>query len=104
MKYEDELRQQFLDERNALFNNPTLEGAIKYFKDQGMDQGWAKPDVPLASVHKARLQWLDITNEQIIESMNWLKDHGYAPTWREAPPLTPERRDADRKTLGKEPL
>jgi hypothetical protein len=95
--------QIYLEKHDALFRNPSLEAVTKFYKDQGHED-WARPDVPLASLHKARLQWLDVTDEMIKESMEWLRQHHYANTWREAPPLTPETRDAQRKAMGKEPL
>ena len=35
------------------------------------------PIVPLATVHKARLQWLDATDDMLAESRAFLFDHGY---------------------------
>ena len=61
-------------------------------------------DVPLAAVHKARLQWLESTDAMLEESKKWLADHNYQPDHFTAPPLTPEKRDADRVLLGKKPL
>jgi hypothetical protein len=33
--------------------------------------------VPLETVHKARLQWLDATDGMLAESRAFLFDHGY---------------------------
>jgi hypothetical protein len=96
--------KKFNQKRDAVFRNPTIEIARKYWEDSGFKQDWVRDDVPLAAVHKARLQWLEATDEMIAESMEWLFVHGYENTWQGAPPLTPERRDADRVTLGKLPL
>jgi hypothetical protein len=96
--------RKFLEKRDALFRNPTLEGAKAYYEQGGLEIDWARPDVPLAALHKARLQWLEATDAMIDESRTWLTTHGYADTWHQAPPLTPERRDADRVSLGKKPL
>jgi len=55
-------------------------------------------------VHKARLQWLGATDEQLAESMEWLIDNSYSTSFRGCPPLTPEQRDSERIAQGKEPL
>jgi hypothetical protein len=94
---------QWQRERLELFLNPTLEAAQDYWVRHGLPP-WNKFDVPLASVHKARLQWLDATDEMLIESKAWLLANGYQTEWQGAPPLTPEQRDADRVTIGKKPL
>jgi hypothetical protein len=98
--------QEFNEKRDALFRDMTLEHAIKVFDEQlfGDKRDWARPDVPLAAAHKARLQWLDATDAMLEESIRWLTERGYETSWQGAPPLTPEQRDADRKTLGKPPL
>jgi hypothetical protein len=93
----------WLDKRNALFRDPNIVDATKWWVSQGLPDP-ARPTVPLATVHKARLQWLDATDAMIAESMAWLEANGYETTMKGAPPLTPERRDADRISLGKEPL
>ena len=97
------MKEKWLRERDELFTNPTLEGAVKFYEKFG-NVDWARPDVPLAALHKARLQWLDATDIMIAESLKWLKDHKYENTFQGAPPLTPEKRDADRVTIGKKPL
>ena len=56
--------QTFLEERDSLFNNPTLIGAHAFWKKQGFSPP-VRSDVPLASIHKARLQWLDATDAQL---------------------------------------
>jgi hypothetical protein len=94
---------EFLEDRNHLLRNPTLEAAQNYWLRNNLGQ-WARPDVPLAAAHKARLQWLESTDEMLAESIKWLEDNDYKIEWFDAPPLTPEKRDADRITLGKKPL
>ena len=93
----------FLEKRNALFQHPTIEAATAYWNEQGLPKPVRK-DVPLATVHKARLQWLGATDAMIAESMAWLTKHDYETTTKGAPPLTPEKRDADRVELGMPPL
>lgn len=99
----DEELKAWLEKRDALLCNPTLEVATAYW----IENKFPTPerfDVPLAMVHKARLQWLDATDAMLAESIAWLTSHDYEPTTNGAPPLTPERRDADRISLGKPPL
>lgn len=98
----DELKA-FLAERDALFRNPRAREARRLWEKQGNPPP-ETPDVPLATVHKARLQWLDATDAMLAESIAWLTARGYLTSWRGAPPLTPKQRDADRATLGKPPL
>jgi hypothetical protein len=89
--------------RDALFRNPTAEAARDFAP--APPGGWLDVEFgALAAVHKARLQWLEATDAMLAESVQWLTDHGYETTWQGAPPLTPEKRDADRKTIGKPPL
>jgi hypothetical protein len=99
---DDELKA-FLAKRNALFRNPNIVDATKWWVSEGHPAP-VRPDVPLATVHKARLQWLDATDAMIAESMAWLQANDYSTDMKGAPPLTPERRDADRISLGKKPL
>jgi hypothetical protein len=95
--------KRWIEKRDALFTNPNIVDATKWWVSQGLPNP-TRPTVPLATVHKARLQWLDATDEMIAESMKWLLDHGYKTTMRGAPPITPEQRDAERAYLGKPPL
>jgi hypothetical protein len=94
----------FLAARDALFHDMTLERATAFWQRQGLPPPPVAPDVPLASAHKARLQWLDATDAMLEESIAWLKKHDYSPAMLGAPPLTPARRDAEREALGKPPL
>lgn len=98
-----ELRQH-IAERDALFMNPTLESAQAWCIKNSFIPPYEKFDVPLATVHKARLQWLNATNTMLAESIAWLEANGYEPTFRGAPPLTPKQRDADRIEIGMPPL
>jgi hypothetical protein len=105
MKPPDPELAAYLAKRDALFRDMTLEHALKLFAESpNRNVRLARPDVPLAAAHKARLQWLDATDAMLAESVQWLMDHGYQTTQHGAPPLTPERRDADRAALGKPPL
>lgn len=79
--------------------NPTLETATAYW----VKHNYPPPvrfDVPLAMTHKARLQWLWSTDQMLAESIQWLEANGYETTLKGAPPLTPERRDEERKMFG----
>jgi hypothetical protein len=95
--------KRWTEQRTKLFTNPNLADATAFFREQGMTV-WKRQDVPLASVHKARLQWLDATNAMLAESIAWLEANGYETSHFGAPPLTPEQRDADRVSVGKPPL
>lgn len=99
----DEELKAWLEKRDALLRNPTLETATAYWIENNLPTP-ERFDVPLAMVHKARLQWLDATDKMIAESMAWLMSHDYNTDMNGAPPLTPERRDADRISMGKPPL
>jgi hypothetical protein len=93
----------FLAKRDALFRNPNIVDATKWWVSEGHPDP-AHPTVPLATVHKARLQWLDATDDMLTQSKLWLEANGYGTDMKGAPPLTPERRDADRVSIGKKPL
>jgi hypothetical protein len=97
------LTRKHLAERDALFRNPTAKAALAAWTAAG----WPPPvdsTVPLAVVHKARLQWLGATDMMLIESMLWLERHGYKTSTSGAPPLTPASRDAQRAKHGMPPL
>jgi hypothetical protein len=93
----------FLAKRDALFRNPNIVDATKWWVNEGNPEP-VRADVPLATVHKARLQWLDATDAMIAESMAWLQANDYGADMKGAPPLTPTMRDAQRAALGREPL
>jgi len=95
---------EFLAKRNAVFRNPTPEAAAEYWRRELPNETPVDPTVPLATVHKARLQWLDATDAMLVESAEWLTANGYETTSKGAPPLTPEQRDKDRVAVGKPPL
>lgn len=99
---QDEQLTEYLKKRDKLFADPTLEEALKFAPPP--KGGWMDPFGPLAAVHKARLQWLNVTDKQIEESMRWLQDHNYSPKFFEAEPYTPETRNAERRQRGLEPL
>jgi hypothetical protein len=93
--------EDFIRKRDAAFNDLTPENAAAFAKSQGI---MTAPLIALASLHKARLQWLHATNAQFKESLAWLEEHGCAPTFRDIPPLTPDTRDAQRRALRLGPL
>ncbi len=57
------------------------------------------PTVPLEMVHKARLQWIDATDDMLVESRAFLFDHGYGtiPNFRA---YTSRTRDVARAKVG----
>jgi hypothetical protein len=85
----------------ALFLNPSDEAARAWWASEGYAPP-AHPDVPLATVHKARLQWLDATDDMLSESRAFLFDHGYEGINIRA--YTSKTRDAARAKLGLPPL
>jgi hypothetical protein len=93
----------FLAERDRLFLNPNPVDALawwhKYTAEAPTDAR-----VPLAAVHKARLQWLDATDTMLAESKRWLEANEFGVDWQGAPPLSPDQRDIDRARVGKPPL
>jgi hypothetical protein len=95
--------KEYFAMRDDLFRNPTLEKAQAWWISMNYPEP-AKFDVPLAAVHKGRLQWLDATDAMLVESIRWLVDNGYKAEHFDAPPLTPQQRDNDRRLLGKKPL
>lgn len=97
--------QKDINERNAIFANPTLEAATAWLRKKfGEKLVLVQSDVPLASAHKARLQWIGASDAMMEESRSWLVSHGYDTTFYGAPPLTPDQRDADRMSRGLPPL
>ena len=86
----------------ALFRNPSDEGARAWWRSEGYAPP-AHPTVPLATVHKTRLQWLDATDAMLAESRVFLFDHSY-----EAGPnicaYKSKSRDAVHAKLGLPPL
>ncbi len=98
--------KQTLDEhltaREALFLNPSDEGARAWWTSEGYAPPF-HPDVPLATVHRARLQWLDATDDMLAESRAFLFDHGYEAGLNILA-YTSKTRDAARAKLGRAPL
>lgn len=95
---------EFNAERDALFRNLTLEAATAHWNAHDLPPP-VHPLVPLASMHKARLQWLDATDEMLAESAAWLKDNEFGVTFKGgAAPLDPISRDIQRVCQGKRPL
>jgi len=100
---EKQERELWIKGRDELFANPSPEKCYAWWRANGHPPP-ASPTVPQAAVHKARLQWLGATDEQLAESMEWLIDNSYSTSFRGCPPLTPEQRDSERIAQGKEPL
>jgi len=91
----------YLAAREALFRNPSDKAARAWWTSEGYAPP-AHPAVPLATVHKARLQWLDATDTMLAESRAFLFDHGYAGLHIRA--YTSRSRDAERAKRGLDPL
>ncbi len=103
MSNNDELKA-FRAKRDELFRNPNDADVLAWWHEAFGNVAPVDPLVPMAALHKARLQWLDATDTMLEQSKLWLVEHGFTAEWHGAPPLTPERRDADRKLLGKPPV
>ena len=92
----------YLAALEALFRNPNDEAARAWWTSEGYAPP-IHPAVPLETIHKARLQWLDATDDMLAESRAFLFDHGY-----EAVPhlraYTSRTRDAERAKRGLPPL
>ena len=67
---------EYLAAREVLFRNPSEERARVWWTSEGYAPP-LHPTVPLATVHKARLHWLDATDDMLTESRAFLVDHGY---------------------------
>jgi hypothetical protein len=91
----------YLAAREALFRNPSDEAARAWWTSEGYAPP-THPDVPLMTVHRARLQWLDATDTMLDESRAFLFDKGYAGLHIRA--YTSRSRDAERAKLGLPPL
>src|SRR5271166_6622363 len=92
----------YLAAREALFRNPSVESARVWWKAEGYAPP-AHPTVPLATIHKARLQWLDATDAMLADSRAFLFDHGYKAGLN-IRAYTSKTRDAERAKHGLAPL
>ncbi len=93
---------EYLAALEALFRNPNDAAARAWWRSEG----YAPPihsTVPLETIHKVRLQWLDATDDMLAESRAFLFDHGYGgvPHLRA---YTSKTRDAARAKFGLPPL
>ena len=92
----------YLAAREALFRNLSDEAARAWWRSEGYAPP-VHPGVPLATVHKARLQWLDATDDMLVESRAFLFDHGYGAGLNICA-YTSKSRDAERAKRGLPPL
>jgi hypothetical protein len=93
---------EYLAALEALFRDPSDDAARAWWASEGYAPP-AHPDVPLATVHRLRLQWLDATDDMLAESRSFLFDHGYG-TGLNILAYTSKTRDAARAKLGLKPL
>ena len=93
---------EYLAALEALFRNPNDEAARAWWTSEGYAPP-IHPTVPLETIHKARLQWLDATDDMLAESRAFLFEHGYGgvPHLRA---YTSRSRDAERAKRGLPPL
>ena len=92
----------YLVAREALFRNLSDEAARAWWRSEGYAPP-LHPGVPLATVHKARLQWLDATDDMLVESRAFLFDHGHEAGLH-IRAYTSKSRDATRAKLDLAPL
>jgi hypothetical protein len=92
----------YLAALEALFCNPNEEVARAWWTSVGYAPPF-HPDVPLATIHRSRLQWLDATDDMLAESRSFLFDHGY-DAGLNIRAYTSRTRDAERAKRGLPPL
>ncbi len=106
MRLRTDLMEQTLNDYlaalEALFRNPNDEAARDWWTSEGYAPP-AYPDVPLATIHRVRLQWLDAADDMLAESRAFLFDHGYEAGLNILA-YTSKTRDAARAKLGLAPL
>ncbi len=87
----------------AMFRNPSDEAARAWWASEGygppIHQG-----VPLATIHRVRLQWLDATDNMLAESRAFLFDPGGYDAGPNPLAYTSRTRDAARAKRGLPPL
>jgi hypothetical protein len=91
----------YLAALEALFLDAEDDAARAWWTSEGYAPP-AHPGVPLATVHKARLQGLDATDDMLAESRAFLFDPGYEGINIRA--YASKTRDAARARLGLPPL
>ncbi len=93
---------EYLAALEALFRNTNDEAARAWWTSEDYSPP-THSTVPLETIHKARLQWLDATDDMLAESRAFLFDHGYGsiPHFRA---YTSRTRDAERAKGGLPPL
>ena len=93
----------YLTALEALLLNPNEEPARAWW----MSEGYAPPlhpGVPLATIHRSRLHWLDATDDMLAESRSFLFDHGGYDAGPSISVYTSKTRDAARAKRGLPPL
>ena len=94
--------KEYLVAREAVLRNPSDEAARAWWASEGYAPP-AHPTVPLATLHKVRLQWLDATDAMLADSRAFLFDHGYEAGFN-IRANTSRTRDAERAKRGLPPL
>ncbi|MGO9432130.1 hypothetical protein [Rhodoblastus sp.] len=93
----------YLGALEALFLNPSDEAARAWWASEGYAPPF-HPAVPLATIHRVRLQWLDATDDMLAESRAFLFDHGGYDAGPNLLAYTSKTRDAARAKRGLPPL
>ncbi len=93
----------YLAALEAMFLNPSDEAARAWWTSEGYAPPF-HPGVPLATIHRVRLQWLDATDDMLAESRAFLFDHGGYDAGPNLLAYTSRTRDAARAKRGLPPL
>jgi hypothetical protein len=93
----------YLAALEAMFRNPSDEAARAWWASEGYAPPF-HPGVPLATIHRVRLQWLDATDDMLAESRAFLFDHGGYDASSNLLAYTSRTRDAARAKRGLPPL
>jgi hypothetical protein len=101
MRIEQTLNE-YLVAREAVLRNPTDAAARAWWASEGYAPP-THPTVPLAMVHKVRLQWFHATDAMLADSRAFLFDHGYE-CGLNIRAYTSKTRDAERAKHGLPPL
>lgn len=72
--------KDFVKDRDEALLSLDKEKIIKFSKKYGIPYTTSNETVFWAGIHKAIIQLKSATNEQKLNSVNWLTEHGFKPT------------------------
>lgn len=70
--------KRYVEWRDAFFRRADANEALAFFLGKSGGTFPEREDVPLAAIHKARLQVTSFTEDEKAVSRAWLKEHGYS--------------------------